>query len=152
MAQWKSADDVLSFAIGEEEAAIAFYSRLAKEANNPAMREAFQQFAGEEKAHREKLLAVKAGKALPLDSQQVLDLRIADYMDDIVPTPDMTYSDALALAMKKEKVAFRLYTYFAAVAKDQTLKTLFLTLAQEEARHKLRFEIEYDDLMAKAGN
>ena len=47
--------------------------------------------------------------------------------------------------MKKEKKAFRLYTNLAETCGDDNLEKVFLGLAQEEAKHKLRFEIEYDD-------
>jgi len=30
---------------------------------------------------------------------------------------------------------------------DEDLQQTFLALAQEEARHKLRFEVEYDDVI-----
>ena len=61
----------------------------------------------------------------------------------------MTYQDALILAMKKEKYAFKLYTNLADYAKAENLKNIFLMLAQEEAKHKLRFEIEYDEFVLK---
>ena len=32
---------------------------------------------------------------------------------------------------------------------DPELRKMFLSLAQEEAKHKLRFEIEYDDEIMK---
>lgn len=47
--------------------------------------------------------------------------------------------------MKKEKAAFKLYTGLSNVAPNSTLRDVFLSLAQEEAKHKLRFEIEYDN-------
>jgi rubrerythrin len=47
--------------------------------------------------------------------------------------------------MKKEKEAFRLYTTLADFTDDPILKDTFHGLAQEEAKHKLRFEVEYDD-------
>jgi rubrerythrin len=47
--------------------------------------------------------------------------------------------------MKKEKAAFRLYSDLAGLADDAQLRNTFLFLAQEEAKHKLRFEIEYDE-------
>jgi rubrerythrin len=47
--------------------------------------------------------------------------------------------------MKKEKKAFRLYNDLASTCGDPKLEELFLSLAQEEAKHKLRFEVEYDD-------
>ena len=59
----------------------------------------------------------------------------------------MTYIDALIVAMKKEKAAFKLYIDLAAATQDEKIKIVFLELAQEEAKHKLRFEIEYDDSM-----
>jgi len=47
--------------------------------------------------------------------------------------------------MKKEKAAFKLYTDLAAAVSSADLKNTFLSLAQEEAKHKLRFEVEYDN-------
>ena len=78
-------------------------------------------------------------------ASKVQDLKIADYVVETEPKPDMDYRDALVLAMQKEKAAFKLYTALAAASEDEALKSLFLSLAQEEAKHKLRFELEYDD-------
>jgi len=64
---------------------------------------------------------------------------------DAEPGPDMSYQDALVLAMKNEKAAFRLYMDLADEVQNKGQKAIFLALAQEEARHKLRFEIEYDE-------
>jgi rubrerythrin len=61
----------------------------------------------------------------------------------------MTYQDALILAMKKEKAAFRMYSALADKATDPDLKTLFYRLAMEESKHKLRFELEYDEYILK---
>ena len=47
--------------------------------------------------------------------------------------------------MKKEKAAFKLYTDLSEKAGDESLRSFFLALAQEEAKHKLSFELEYDD-------
>jgi rubrerythrin len=63
----------------------------------------------------------------------------------------MNYQDALVLAMKKEKAAFRLYLDLANEVQSEDQKDLFLALAQEEAKHKLRFEIEYDEVVLKEG-
>ena len=59
--------------------------------------------------------------------------------------PYVSVAKALILAMKKEKVAFKLYTDLAAAVSSADLKNTFLSLAQEEAKHKLRFEVEYDN-------
>ncbi|MFC1650151.1 ferritin family protein [Candidatus Latescibacterota bacterium] len=147
MKKWSSVDEVLDFAIGEEEGAVKFYTELAQQAANRSMRAAFEDFAREEQGHKQKLLGVKAGKTLAPAAKAVQDLKIADYVVDIEPNPDMTYLEAIILAMKKEKAAFRLYSDLAEAAEDENIKTLFLGLANEEAKHKLRFEIEYDDAM-----
>jgi len=51
----------------------------------------------------------------------------------------------LVFAMKSEKIAFLLYTRLAQATDDPELSLIFQELAQEEAKHKLHFEIEYDD-------
>ncbi len=61
----------------------------------------------------------------------------------------MPYKDALIVAMKKEKSAFKLYCNLAERAPNNDLKQVFLDLAQEESKHKLRFEIEYDNHILK---
>ena len=59
----------------------------------------------------------------------------------------MDYQEALVVAMKKEKKAFKMYIDLAGATDDTNLQTVFMSLAQEEAKHKLRFEIEYDDFV-----
>ena len=59
----------------------------------------------------------------------------------------MDYEDLLIVAMKKEKQSFRFYHMTASIMDDKELEKLFLMLAQEEAKHKLRFEVEYDKII-----
>ena len=141
--------EILDFAIKEEEAAAQFYTDLAQQTDKTYMRDLFMGFAKEEMGHKEKLLKVKAGKFSMKPDETVTDLKIADYTVDIVPTPDMDYQEALLVAMKKEKAAFRMYTDLAAKADDPSIRETFLGLAQEEAKHKLRFEVEYDEYVLK---
>ena len=141
------ATEILDFAIGNEEAAVEFYRRLAAKTDSPSMREVFEGFAREEEGHKAKLLAVKRAGTLTLKPAggKIVDLKIGDYLVDADPEADLTYQDALILAMKQEKAAFKLYTDMAEAAPDAELRDLLLRLAEEEARHKLRFEIEYDE-------
>ena len=57
----------------------------------------------------------------------------------------MNYQEVLVYAMKAEKLAYQLYLRLAQATDDPGLVEVFNSLAQEEAKHKLRFEIEYDD-------
>jgi rubrerythrin len=147
--KWQSIEDILNFAISEEQAAYEFYTRLAGQAPAPAMRATFESFANEELKHKVKLEAIKVGGTLKPAEGHVVDLQIADYLVDVPASPILDYRGALVLAMKKEKAAFKLYSDIAASASDGNIRATFLALAQEEARHKLRFELEYDDLLAE---
>lgn len=149
MKEFNSINDILEFAIAAEQEAVAFYSELAKQAKNAEMKGVFEQFAKEEMSHKSRLLRIKDEGTFEVKNEKVYDLQIADYLVDVEVTPNMSYQDALIVAMKKEKSAFRLYTNLAAKAPTEDLKKTFLSLAQEESKHKLRFEIEYDDYILK---
>ena len=149
MKQFGSVDDLLDFAIKEEEGAAAFYSKLASKMDRPWMKKIFEDFAKEELGHKGKLVNIKADGATSLPKDKVLNLKLGDYLVVDEPSDDMDYQQALVLAMKKEKAAFKLYSDLAEVAEDEALRDLLLGLAQEEAKHKLRFEVEYDDQYLK---
>jgi rubrerythrin len=148
MERIESVEEILDFAIEREVESQDFYMKLAERMENPAMQKVFESFAKEELGHKLKLEAVKQGGVL-FGQKEVRSLGIADYVVDIETRPDMDYAEALVVAMKKEKAAYRLYLDLAAVAEDEELTEMFLSLAQEEAKHKLRFEIEYDDVVLK---
>ena len=145
MKEWKTADDILDFAINNEQSAVDFYRELAEKASKPWVRELFESYAKEEMGHKAKIEAVKARQQIKSVEGKVMDLKIGDYLVDIEPTPGMDYQSALVVAMKREKAAFRLYSDMAEQVDTEELRNLFLLLAQEEAKHKLRFEVEYDE-------
>jgi rubrerythrin len=138
-------DKILDFAIGREAAAAEFYQGLAAKMSRPDMKKVFEDFAAEELGHKAKLLAVKAGKKLVLTEKRIIDLKIGDTLVEQEPKADLGYQEALIIAMKAEKAAFVMYSNLAEATDDAGLTDLFMSLAQEEAKHKLRFEIEYDD-------
>ena len=144
MSQFGSVDEVLDFAIKNEEQAAADYYALADKMEHPWMADTFRTFAREEEGHKAKLLAVKKGKTLAPSEKKIQDLKIGDYLVEVDEHKEMNYQEALIVAMKKEKAAFKLYMDLAEAAETEGLKDTFLALAQEEAKHKLRFEIEYD--------
>ncbi len=138
-------DEILNFAIANEEGAATFYTQLAEQADRPWLKELLLSFAREERGHKAKLLAIKGGKRFDPLQESVMDLKIADYLVDVEPHLGMSYQEVLIVAMQQEKAAFRLYNDLADRATDPSLAATFRSLAQEEAKHKLRFELEYDD-------
>ncbi len=152
MEKFRSVEEILDFAIEKEEEAYQFYTDWAGRLEDPTMREVFREFAQQEMGHKEKLLRVKEGKiSLTVSPEGVPDLKISDFLVEIKPHAATSYQEALIVAMQREKASFRLYNDLASRAEDEALRNLFLALAQEEARHKLRLEIAYDDLLYPEG-
>ena len=116
MPQWKSAEEILDFAIKNEEDAAAFYTDLSERAEVSSMKKVFQDFAREEQGHKAKLLKAKESGKMEAAPKAVLDLKIGDYLVEGTPGPNMDIQQALILAMKQEKAAFKLYTDLAAAA------------------------------------
>ena len=138
-------DEVLDYAIDQEQQAADFYANLAERAEKAGMKELLLEFAEEEIRHKERLLAVKSGERELTPEQQVLDLKISDYLVEVDASDDISYQDALIVAMKKERAAFELYSDMAAKLPESHLREVILGLAKEEAKHKLFFESEYDE-------
>jgi rubrerythrin len=139
MTEWRSIHQALEFAIGAEQAAVEFYTRMAAEAKMPGLRETFQDFAREEVKHKSRLKCSKPARRSRWAARHM----------PISKWPTMTLEGALLLAMQKEKASFKLYSDLAAGVQDAGIKAMFLTLAQEEARHKLSFELAYDDMLTE---
>jgi len=133
-------------AINQEQEAADFYTRLSSQVTHESTRESLAGFAEEELRHKAKLIAIKDTGASKLVSRQsVPDLKVSDYVVDVDTTGEIGYEDALVVAMKMEKKAYQLYTDMAAMAEDDGIRESLLALANEEARHKLHFEVKYDD-------
>jgi len=144
LGNFQSVAEILDFAIEKEEEAKRFYLEWADKLDVPNLKEVFQTFAREEQAHKEKLQRVKAGSTFKPAAKTVTDLKIVDYLVEVTPAPDMDYQEALIVAMRREKASFKFYNDLAGIASDENVRNLFVTLAQEEAKHKLRLETEYE--------
>jgi len=149
MKEFKHVDEILVFAIEQEQKAVEFYTDLAKEARNEEMKKVFIEFAGEEIKHKQRLTRIREEGVFTMPRQQVTDLKISDYIVDVKASGKLTYEETLILAMKREKAAFKLYSTLAERAPNDELKEIFETLAMEESRHKLRFELEYDEYVLR---
>ncbi len=143
---FNSIEDILDFAVEKEYEARDFYNEWAEKVKNETLKEVLKSFAAEEQKHANLINEVKAGKKFKPQEGKITNLKISDYLVDYTPSEDMSYQDALIVAMKREKAAFKLYTDLAESSDDENIKQLFNALAQEEAKHKLRLETIYDDV------
>lgn len=138
-------EEVLDYAIDQEQQAADFYASFAARAEKAGMKKLLLEFAEEEKRHKERLLAVKTGERKLTPEKEVLDLKISDYLVEVDAGDNISYQDAMIVAMKKERAAFELYSAMAEKVPDTNLKQVFVGLAKEEAKHKLFFETEYEE-------
>lgn len=142
-----SFEDIISFAIEEEKGAFELYTKLGGMVEKPSAKVMFDELAGEEAKHKEFFEGIKDGKMPDLPITEVADLKISDYLVEIPFKPDMEYQDILIMAMKKEASAVKFYSDMAEETDDSELEKLLKFIALEEAKHKLRLEAEYDDVV-----
>ncbi len=147
--EFQTSDDILQFAIEREQESVDLYMNLSETARNPEMKNVFLSFAGEERGHKKRIENIRTSGQFNFTPKEIKDIKIGDYLVDVVPHAGMSYQEVLIVAMKKEKAAFHLYTNLAEKVNDQLLRSLFFSLAQEESKHKLRFELEYDEVVLK---
>lgn len=146
MRTFSSVDEALDFAISREVDAQEFYVKLAGFVEAPEMVKVLLDLVSEEIEHKSKLESVKFGKE-GLDGEKVSGLGITEHVKNIEPNPKMSYTDLLIVGMKKEETSRKLYNDLATIAEDRQIKEVLQQLADEEAGHKMRFEIEYDLMM-----
>ena len=137
-------EKIISFAIEKEDEAAKLYKDLSGRVQKPNAKVMFDELAAEDVKHGE-LLKGMIEKSIPdLPSEKVTDLKISDYLVDVSFKPDMDYQDILIMAMKREESAVKLYSDMASRIQEAKIKDLLKFMSQQEAKHKLRLETEYD--------
>lgn len=141
----RSTDDVINFAIEKEQKSMDFYQKCADRAKNPGISQFFKELVLEEQKHRDLLQGLNPAELGGIKLQQVEDLHISDYLVDVPFTDDITYQEALTVAMKKEEKAYAFYSAWKGKCMHEKTAQLFEHLAQEEMKHKRRLETIYDE-------
>ena len=147
-------EEIIHFAIEKEKEAVAFYEDVSKQEPYSGAKDAFVEFAREERKHQALLEDFLKGKKIVTDYQfkWIPDLKRSDYMVDVVYEKGMHYTEILRLAMKREEKSLQLYNELASKADQSEFVNLFKILSQEEAKHKNILETIYDDFMAEQGD
>jgi rubrerythrin len=144
---FRTFEEIIDYAIDNEMNEIEFYSDLAERMDRKNVKQLLRNIALEKTARMLRLEKMKDLK-IDFDLGEVQDLKIAGSLKDIdITKSDLSYQEALILAMKKEKEKFKFYSEMAEAAVNDECRKTFLALANEEARQKLKFEIEYDEFI-----
>jgi rubrerythrin len=143
---------VLKMAIERETQAVQFYVNLATRVEDPAMKDLYHQLAEEEFKHKSRLEMEMLKEGLVVKKLgRMEDVGDAEYTAELSLPPDAEYRDLVQMGVKKERKAFRLYSRLAGIVPDRATRAVLFELAEEEARHMVQFEAEYDRLVAQDG-
>jgi rubrerythrin len=149
MRNFETIDDVIFFAIESEIQSVEFYNRLSEVAKDIEIKTLFSKLMEEEKEHIVRLQFL-------LDHQQEIVFPSLshcfpeeDYLPYVTPSPDVDIVEGLTIAIQKEKAAIRLYHDLAAESRKHDFNKFFLLLAAEEEKHCMKFENEYNEVIAK---
>lgn len=145
--EFKSIEEILEFAISKEQASVQFYKDLASQMNDAATRSLFETLIRNEQNHIDSLQLElnKLGHTVKLEENAAPSVYLWEErleMDD--RARQMGFIDALVLGIQKERAAFRLYAQILGVTKNEQFAKVFMELAEEEMRHVIQLEREYD--------
>ena len=144
---------MLHYAIAREVEANVFYNLLSQYVDNERVRKFCNDLAAEELEHKGRLEfeLMKLGVVVrPSDVSEVKTqlgtVKPLDYMLEMAKIMQLDLMQVVNLAMEKEKKSFRLYLDLMLMVPDEACRNVLAELAEEEARHKLIFELEYESL------
>ena len=78
MKDFKGINDILDFAIQNEQNAVDFYTKLAESSRTGDMKAVFLQFAKEEIGHKARLIKIQTEGTFHISIEKVQDLKISD--------------------------------------------------------------------------
>lgn len=141
----KNYKEILKMAVENEVEAHEFYKDAAEKVENNVLKSTFSELAGEEKKHEQTLKSYFEKSADEMKFDETKDYHIAETVEKQPLTTNMSFKDAMALAMKKEQEAMEMYQQFADASEDDAQKQTFLELAKMEQGHKTRLEDIYNN-------
>lgn len=136
---------IIKMAIENEIDAYEFYTAAAQKINDASATSLFLELAAEEKKHQEILSNLDLSNFEKIPTDKLPDFGIAEQIDKPVLSIDMTFVDAISLAIKNEEEAMLLYAGLALASDDAEQQKLFNSLSEMEKGHKARLEEIYSN-------
>ena len=145
--EFSSIVDILKFALSKEEASVQFYRDLAAQMKQASTRSLFEVLVRHELKHVDSLRfeIEKMGYTVDTTSDELdSTYRWEERLDMDEEAHKMHFIEALEVAIQKERAAFRLYAQMIGTTKEERFEKVLMELAEEEMRHVLQFEREYE--------
>jgi rubrerythrin len=148
MANRLTVQAILEKAIEKEIESQQLYRSLSQQMTNEVVKDAFVQLSWEEQGH-ENLLRKYLGGELgegDLRKEQVLDYKIAEYLEQPEVTSGMGLKDVFLVAANREKASHAFYLSLAGAHPPGRVRGLLEQLASQELEHKRRVEFIYTEV------
>ena len=144
--------EIFEFAIAREVGAYDFYMQLSERQTDPIAKDLLKSLADEELEHKSKLEfeIIKQGRVVK-DSEDWSELEKVYPSIEVEDASDISYREALKIAIEKEEMSFRLYADMASRMIDEQSRDMLYSLAEEEVNHKLRCTAQYNTLIEWGG-
>ncbi|SDY45945.1 ferritin-like domain-containing protein [Tindallia californiensis] len=139
----KNYKEILKMAVENEVEAHEFYKDAAEKIEDKTLKSTFKELAEEEKKHEMILKSYFDKKQDEMKFDETKDYKVAETVEEQKLSTDMSFKDAIALAMKKEQEAMDMYQQFANASEEEQQKQTFLELVKMEKGHKTRLEDIY---------
>ena len=143
-----STKDVLKFALSKELASAQFYRDISSRVAASTTRGIFQVLLKNELEHVEAIQfeMEKMGYTVEIEPEPPSEFEWQERLEMDDAASEMTFADALMLGIQKERAAFRLYTQLLGQTRSPENKQILMELAEEEMRHVIQLEREYESL------
>lgn len=135
-------------AIYKEIASQSLYIEAQRDTDYPPARAMLAELAAEELKHAETLRKMKEAGWGPADWNRgtLTDLKLSDYLSGPDTLEGARLQEVLIFAMKREQQSVVFYSQMMGALRLGAAKMLCSRLAQEELKHKMRLELEYEEL------
>jgi rubrerythrin len=146
MTEQQTISQIIRLAIRREQEAYNFLMAVSECVESAGLKYMLRDLAKEELGHKDKLEMelMKLGEVVQQqDSQTEAE---NPYYIESDECATMDYADLLSLCIEKEDISFRFYIEMAVQVSREESRDTLLALAEQELRHKLRFEAEYEKL------
>lgn len=139
--------EILEYAISREIEAYHFFMALAARTESEKIQKMFEELANEELEHKAKLELeiMKSGKTVSTELPPPRPENEYIFSQDATQL-DIDYEDLLMLCIEKEDSSYKIFVKLAANIHNEDARETLIRLAEEEVKHKARFEREYDKL------
>ncbi len=135
--------EIIAFAVENEVDAYEFYKDAAERLDDERLKETFEDLAKDELEHKKFLEDFLENEAEDMNIDIEADYKVSETVEKPPLSMDMSFADAIQLAMKNEEEAMNMYQQLADAMTDQKERNIFIGLRDMEKMHKTRLEDIY---------